>query len=173
MGEGTMARRNLRNLDERILRAVAKDGAENGIPGLSLRRVASSLRVSEPTLYVHFHDKDRLVHAALQRALSLLTAPLQGQEAPGAEKSLGLLLRQAQSHPNEAVFAFLCLHERGFQGDATEADRLLSVALGLSLASQARWGMGGLLGFLLYEEAKNELTIGETAAPSLLKTLSP
>lgn len=109
-----MARRNLRNIDDRILYRTIAEGAENGIHGISTKKVASALRISEPTIYIHFKTKENLVSAAYQKAFSevygCVSIALDGNLEDTLEKSVELILKNAEEHRNEVIFVFHYQH---------------------------------------------------------------
>jgi AcrR family transcriptional regulator len=67
-----MARRNLRNIDQRIINRTIEEGAAKGIDGISTKKIASLLRITEPTIYVHFGTKDNLLKEAYKTAVATL-----------------------------------------------------------------------------------------------------
>jgi AcrR family transcriptional regulator len=105
-----MARRTLLKLDERILSWVISEGALKGTEGISTSRIASQLRISEPTIFVHFRSKENLLFEADRSALhalySSLGANLSENPRQNALKALLSLGKNAQAHPKEAAYAF-------------------------------------------------------------------
>jgi AcrR family transcriptional regulator len=109
-----MARRNLRNVDDRILCRTIVEGAENGVQGISTKKIASALRISEPTIYIHFKTKDNLINAAYQKAFSVVygcvNIALNGVLEETLEKNVELILKNADEHRNEVIFVFHYQH---------------------------------------------------------------
>lgn len=56
-----MGRRNLENIDRKIIKQTIKLGALNGLDHISTIELASKLSISEGTIFVHFKTKDNLV----------------------------------------------------------------------------------------------------------------
>lgn len=113
-----MARRNLRNVDERILSRVIHEGSVNGVSNVSTKKIASALRITEPTIYVHFQNKDNLTFAAYKKALASLyggTALEKGEELSDAlERNILILLQSAKRFPEETIYVFNYHHLPGF-----------------------------------------------------------
>ena len=61
-----------KNIDIRVKLEVMKECAQNGFDSLSTKRIAQKLKVSEPTLYAHFHTKDNLLLETFAEAWSQL-----------------------------------------------------------------------------------------------------
>jgi AcrR family transcriptional regulator len=59
-----MARRTLKNIDEKILKKVVKIGSVGGMDGISTITISKSLDISEPTIFVHFKTKEQLLETA-------------------------------------------------------------------------------------------------------------
>jgi Transcriptional regulator len=107
-----MARRTLRNLDERILKWTIHYGAIDGISNVSTKRIAKDLRITEPTIYVHFKTKGNLLYEAYKRIVETV---YDFQEVPHEdpkqftdelERELLRLLEKASLKREEVVFAF-------------------------------------------------------------------
>jgi AcrR family transcriptional regulator len=56
-----MARRKLVNIDDKILRATIKIGAESGINNIPARKVAKQCGISDATIFEHFQNKQNLI----------------------------------------------------------------------------------------------------------------
>jgi AcrR family transcriptional regulator len=106
-----MARRTLLKLDERLLSWVISEGAAKGIEGISTSRIASQLRISEPTIFVHFGSKANLLFEADRSSLHTLYSSLvpSSEENPrkNAIDALLFLAARAQENPKEAAYAYL------------------------------------------------------------------
>jgi AcrR family transcriptional regulator len=113
-----MARRNLRNIDQRILKRTIEEGAEKGIDGISTKKIASLLRITEPTIYVHFGTKENLLKAAYENAVDTLYN-IVGLSADDnldevAPHNFTIIGKQAQEHPSEVIYVFNYRHMPNF-----------------------------------------------------------
>lgn len=59
-----MARRTLRALDKRIKKKIIEQSLHYSINDISTKTVARSLKISEPTIYIHFKNKSNLLREA-------------------------------------------------------------------------------------------------------------
>jgi len=113
-----MARRNLRNVDERILSRVIHEGAVNGVGNISTKKIASALRITEPTIYVHFQNKDNLTFSAYKKAFASLYGGTSSEKNEGRcdslERSILVLLQNAKRFPEETIYVFNYHHLPGF-----------------------------------------------------------
>lgn len=114
-----MARRNLRNIDERILNRVIIEGAKNGIEGVSTKKIAAFLRITEPTIYVHFQNKNNLLDEAYHKAMATLYTLKSLKEDDDFSKviaeNLYLIGQQAALYPDEVIYAFNYRHMPDFE----------------------------------------------------------
>jgi AcrR family transcriptional regulator len=122
-----MARRNLRNVDERILLRVIHEGSVNGVNNVSTKKIASALRITEPTIYVHFQNKDNLTFEAYKKALAALyggTGLRKDEDLQSAlERNILILLQSAKVHPEETIYVFNYHHLPGFHsGDPKKSE---------------------------------------------------
>jgi AcrR family transcriptional regulator len=112
-----MARRTLHHLDERICKRVIYYGAKKGIESISTKRIASDLHISEPTIYVHFKNKDVLLLTCYQNITDslnrLLAKNLYGPYKSKKEELLQdinkiyhFLFEDIFSHREETIFLF-------------------------------------------------------------------
>lgn len=105
-----MARRNLRNVDERILSRVIHEGSSNGVNNISTKKIASSLRITEPTIYVHFQNKENLIATAYRKAFAALYSQMEFHEDKNLhsafERNVLILLQNAKRYPEEAIYVF-------------------------------------------------------------------
>lgn len=113
-----MARRNLRNVDQRIINRTIEEGAAKGIDGISTKKIASLLRITEPTIYVHFGTKDNLLKEAYKTAVATLY-DIVGLSADDdlnviAPHNFTIIAKQAQTHRNEVIYVFNYRHTPGF-----------------------------------------------------------
>ncbi|MCI2111668.1 MAG: TetR/AcrR family transcriptional regulator [Bacilli bacterium] len=125
-----MARRTLRNLDARIIKLTIHYGATNGIDNISTKRIAKDLKITEPTIYVHFKTKERLLLAAYKGILANIYAGRLLRDVDEKNQSdylQGELLRVLQlsdTHREEVIYAFNyrnSSHQKSFsspEGDA-------------------------------------------------------
>jgi AcrR family transcriptional regulator len=65
-----MGRRGIPNIENRILNAVLKADAKDGINGISTRDIAKKLAISEPVIFARFGSKKGLLEAAFSYAWS-------------------------------------------------------------------------------------------------------
>ena len=138
-----MARRNLRNIDERILNRVIIEGAKNGIEGASTKKIAAFLRITEPTIYVHFQSKKHLLDEAYHKAMEALYTLKSLKEdddfSTVMAEDLYLIGQQADKYPNEVIYAFNYRH----MPDFVEANPLQNEASKhFFLALQKMWHHG-------------------------------
>jgi AcrR family transcriptional regulator len=105
-----MARRNLRNLDQRILLRTIFEGGKYGIDSISGKRIAAFLRITEPTIYVHFQSKKNLLAKAYQLAVAHLYGSLEAEECDNLEEFLSddliFIAQQAKKYPNDVLYVF-------------------------------------------------------------------
>ncbi len=99
-----MARRKLRNLDNRILKKTVIHGAEFGIDEISTKKIAEEIGITEPTIYVHFNTRNNLLLLANEYAIEKLKEESAG-EATLMDK-WGLLLKAASANPEAAKYAY-------------------------------------------------------------------
>lgn len=88
---------------ERVAK-VAKDlFVAHGFAGVSIDEIARRARVSKPTIYAHFGDKERLFLHILETACARLIAPLVSEDARG--RPIAEVLRNHAHHYSRAVLA--------------------------------------------------------------------
>lgn len=114
----SMARRNLRNLDERIIKRTIHYGAVNGIENISTKKIANDLRITEPTIYVHFKTKENLLLSAFQKIIqniygmpevkTLTADELVESFIPGFQG----ILQRARENSEEVIYAFNYRHSQ-------------------------------------------------------------
>lgn len=117
-----MARRNLRNIDERILNKTIAEGARAGIEGVSTKKIASALRITEPTIYVHFQTKDNLLKEAFAKAQkAVFSLPFQPIEEAidldNVQHNIELILSQSKAYPDQIIYIYNYRHQKGFRAD--------------------------------------------------------
>jgi AcrR family transcriptional regulator len=111
-----MARRNLRNLDERILKRTIHYGAVDGAGNISTKRIAKDLRVTEPTIYVHFKTKENLLLSAFNYCiqdlydLDYIKKAGEVQNPDHLDEELLRLLQKGKENDEEIVYAFNYRH---------------------------------------------------------------
>jgi AcrR family transcriptional regulator len=66
-----MGRQRLKDIEERILQQVTHEAATEGLGFVSTKRIAESLKISEPVIFSHFQTKENLLLKAYQRAFAL------------------------------------------------------------------------------------------------------
>lgn len=104
-----MARRKLRNLDNRILKKVVAHGAEYGIDGISTKAIAEEIGITEPTIYVHFHTRKNLLLAANEYALNNLKNHSEADATLSGK--WGQLLESAKENKDDAIYAYYFRNE--------------------------------------------------------------
>ena len=67
-----MARPRIKNLDQKILQEVMNQTYEKGIQNVSTKRIATKLKISEPTIFAHFQTKKNLMLSAFAEAWSVI-----------------------------------------------------------------------------------------------------
>src|ERR1700750_2879184 len=103
MGEGETARA-VRLDREVIVRAAQRVLEEDGLAGLTLRRIGSELGADPTAIYRHFRDKDDLVVELADRAFARIPAP--APALPWQERLRGLLrsgLELYRANPDFAI----------------------------------------------------------------------
>jgi AcrR family transcriptional regulator len=121
-----MARRTLRNLDERILNQVIRYGAEEPIGDISTKKIASELRISEPTIYVHYKTKDNLLLQAYKKVAADLYDPKYDKAYEGKDDAdtfqtnFECLLLRSGEKGEEVLFAFNYRHSKFWKGDPAQ-----------------------------------------------------
>lgn len=75
---------------QRILAAATEIAADEGWPGVTMRKIADRIDYSHPALYAYFATKEDLLLALLREGLALYTAELQAaaDAAPSPEEAL-------------------------------------------------------------------------------------
>jgi AcrR family transcriptional regulator len=63
-----MCRTSIADIDEKILDEVIAESFSNGIGWVSTKQIASTLGISEPVIFSHFHTKKNLIISAYPRA---------------------------------------------------------------------------------------------------------
>jgi len=131
------------DLRRAILEAAARILAEEGLPALSVRRVAADVGASTMGVYTHFRDKDGLVDAVIAESFDRFASALEAvHEADPWEhlRALGRAYRRfARAHPS----AYKLLFQRATPGAGIppSADRgfaTLTRAVGRVLADLDR-----------------------------------
>jgi len=111
-----MARSNLRNLDERILKRTIHYGAVDGAGNISTKRIAKDLRVTEPTIYVHFKTKENLLLSAFVYCIQdiydeeYIKKATIAENAEHLDEELLRLLQKGKDNSEEIVYAFNYRH---------------------------------------------------------------
>lgn len=82
-----MARPRIKNLDQNIIHEVMALSYESGLSVLSTKKIASRLKVSEPTIFAHFGTKAKLLLAAFAEAWSLAPIDFIMPDENGDEES--------------------------------------------------------------------------------------
>ncbi len=77
--------------EETLTDAARKIIAQEGLPGLTIERVAELANVSKGTIYLYFKNKDELIRATVSNTIHFLA--LQIQEATEREETFGGKLR--------------------------------------------------------------------------------
>ena len=100
-----MARRKLRNLDNRILKKVVAHGAEKGISEISTKVIAEEIGITEPTIYVHLHTRVNLLLNANEYALHEIVSAFADNDATLLQR-WELALKAANEHKEAALYAY-------------------------------------------------------------------
>lgn len=100
-----MARRKLRNLDNRILRKVVAHGAALGIDEISTKKIAEEIGITEPTIYVHFQTRVNLLFSANEFAIKELLSGFGNDDATLLQR-WGSALESAKNNPLSALYAY-------------------------------------------------------------------
>jgi AcrR family transcriptional regulator len=124
-----MARRQLKNLDERILKKVIQEGAENGIEGVSTKRIASELGITEPTIYVHFKTKNNLLLSAFEKDDCFFYSNLKKFHFHSDEEAfdhaftecVSDLIERAFAYREEVMYSFYYRHSSYFETSEHQA----------------------------------------------------
>ncbi len=95
-----MARRTLRNLDERILKKTVAFGAAKGAARVSTKKIASVLTITEPTIYVHFKTKVNLLYEAYIYAVKALYTV----EGETMKEKIIQILDNSRNYPEAAAY---------------------------------------------------------------------
>lgn len=101
-----MARRKLRNLDNRILKKVVAHGAKYGIDEISTKVIAEEIGITEPTIYVHFHTRSNLLLVANEYAVKELASAYAENDATILSR-WELCLKAASENAEAAKYAYL------------------------------------------------------------------
>ena len=82
-----MARPRIKNLDQNIIHEVMVLSYESGLSVLSTKKIASRLKISEPTIFAHFGTKAKLLLAVFAEAWSLTPIDFVMPDENGDEES--------------------------------------------------------------------------------------
>jgi AcrR family transcriptional regulator len=124
-----MARRNLRNLDERILKRTVHYGTVDGAGNISTKRIAKDLRVTEPTIYVHFKTKENLLLSAFTYCIQdiydieYIKKVSNLENTDHLDSELLRLLQKGKDNSEEIVYAFNYRHSVYYTPSDTEETR--------------------------------------------------
>lgn len=88
---------------ERVAKVARDLFITHGFAGVSIDEIARRARVSKPTIYAHFGDKERLFLHILETACAKLIAPLVSEDARGLP--IADVLRHHAHHYSRAVLA--------------------------------------------------------------------
>lgn len=100
-------------LRDRILEISRKMLFSDGYRSLSMRKVAKSVGVSATSIYLHFQNKDHLLHTLIEESLEDLSSAIEekSQKAAGALEQFELLMRGyvdfAMNHPEKYQIIFM------------------------------------------------------------------
>ncbi len=127
-----MARRTLRNLDERILKKAVAYGALRGVGRVSTKKIASDLKITEPTIYVHFGTKANLLYKAYCYAAEM-TSGKEGLDEGASliRDRLPAMVEAAAAYPEAASYIVDYRHYEGKRFDDRSPDPLLEDARAL------------------------------------------
>ncbi|WP_138430408.1 TetR/AcrR family transcriptional regulator [Fodinibius saliphilus] len=102
-----------KSLKEQIIGAARKVLVDKGYRNFSLRKIAGEIDVSATSIYLHFENKDDLVHTLMGKAISRLNRQLEQKvaEADNPIAKLEALAREyvefALAHPREYQVIYL------------------------------------------------------------------
>jgi AcrR family transcriptional regulator len=101
-----MARRTLRNLDQRIIKETIVLGAKQGPVRLNVRTLAKNCGITDTTVYVHFETKKKLLLSAFEYINNSLNEIILKKDKEGASaKEIWIAaLEYFISHPNETQY---------------------------------------------------------------------
>jgi TetR/AcrR family transcriptional regulator of autoinduction and epiphytic fitness len=88
---------------ERVAKVARDLFVAHGFAAVSIDEIARRARVSKPTIYAHFGDKERLFLHILETACARLIAPLVSEDARG--RPIAEILRNHAHHYSRAVLA--------------------------------------------------------------------
>lgn len=170
-----MARRTLRNLDERIIKLTIHYGAIGGIEGIQTKRMAKDLGITEPTIYVHFKTKENLLFEAYKNALATIygASALKDPSEP-LEETIISVLALSKEHPEEAIYSFYYRHYSK-RKELPPANEGAIRVIAEGLAKEKTTGQVSLiptamqvLTFFTYRVAKGVAAADKTTAHALL-----
>jgi len=148
-----------------VVDAAMRVLAENGLPGLSMRRIAEELDVQVSALYWHFPNKQALLAAVSER----IVGAAQADAAPDAVAIATALRDRLLAHPDgaEIVSSSLALGLLDLPQHALLADA--AAALGLSDAVAdvaARTIVHYVIGCTFHEQQRMHAAVVGAADPS-------
>jgi AcrR family transcriptional regulator len=110
-GEGERLRDDILAATERLLLETGDEAA------VSIRAIAKAVGVTPPSIYLHFADKDELIHAVCQLTFARLGAEIEAEVA-GVEDPVEALRRRGRAyvaygveHPEHYRILFMSRHE--------------------------------------------------------------
>jgi AcrR family transcriptional regulator len=116
-GEGERLRDDILAATERLLLETGDEGA------VSIRAIAKAVGVTPPSIYLHFADKDDLIHAVCQMTFARLGEQIEAEVA-GVDDPVEAIRRRGRAyisygveHPEHYRILFMSRHEhtRDFQ----------------------------------------------------------
>jgi AcrR family transcriptional regulator len=126
----------------KILDAAHELFATEGYDHVTMRRIAEAIEYSPTTIYLHFKDKDQLVHELCQEDFAKLLAELSRQKPPADPKDALVQLgrgyaRFGVSFPNHYRFMFLTPFGPGHEptGAGLQAFELVRAAVAEAIAA--------------------------------------
>ena len=115
-----MGRKAIRNIDPKILKETMKEARKNGLAGVSTKRIADNLRISEALVFAHFQNKETLLKKALDEACANLPY-LEIFPAHGGSKANYLkLVRETRRNPLPVFYISIFL-EGPYASEANKA----------------------------------------------------
>jgi len=108
-----MAQTEEKSLKERIIDAARQVLLSDGYRNFSLRKIAREIGVSATSIYLHFENKDDLVHSLMEEAIERLNTQLEAQIDTEKDPIIKLeaLAREyigfALNHPREYQVIYL------------------------------------------------------------------
>lgn len=109
----------------RILEAATRLFVEQGIPNVSIRKIADRIEYSPATIYLYFRDKEHLLTCACRETFAKLQAKLQEIGEEGTDpvaclrKGLRYYIDFGLAHPHHYMLTFNTPHDHLHEAEGT------------------------------------------------------